>query len=592
MEFDDVSITGPGAGSQGVSTTIPSTPIYSHTCTENKNEVTAQTHDILFYAQLARHVKTHGYPNVYGAKVPVESGWKLDKFESLLGDDGDTEVIQFLRYGFPANRLPHSPPPHVNHRNHTSAIEFPEFVDQYIDKQKSKSRIIGPVDNIPFDRVGVSPLSTREKKDTEDRRTILDLSFPDGKSVNDHTPKDTFLGIKVCLKYPTVDDLAQRLHQIGTEAMMFKRDLSSYFLQIPLDPADIELFGFWWRQHYYWFRVVVMGHRVGPYIAQRVSDAIAFIYRRFEYFILNYVDDFIGAEHKTDIWRAFYVLADLFNEVGAVESPEKAVPPSSVVEFLGVLFNAKTQTMEVTPQKLEDIHQITLQWLHKTQCTRTELEELIGKLQFVAACVRPGRIFIGRLLEQLRSMKRHIYYSIDYNTHKDVYWWHKFLPTYDGVSIMWMEMFQEDTIFSTDACLTGLGGVLWGKAYFRRSLPIVYRTFNIAYLEMLAIIVALKAWGEVLENKRILVKCDNEAVVQVINSGRAFETFLLGGMREICYLAATYRFEIRCVHVPTKFNCIPDALSRWAAGKGPRSLVRGLLEGGTPPSHPHPVKIS
>ena len=45
----------------------------------------------------------------------------------------------------------------------------------------------------------------------------------------------------------------------------------------------------------YFDKQVPMGMRTGPYIAQRMSDALAWIHRRMEYFILNYVDDFPGS---------------------------------------------------------------------------------------------------------------------------------------------------------------------------------------------------------------------------------------------------------------------------------------------------------
>ena len=50
---------------------------------------------------------------------------------------------------------------------------------------------MGPFDKIPFqNKVGISPLSTRPKKDSDKRRVILDLSFPMGGAVNDGIIKD------------------------------------------------------------------------------------------------------------------------------------------------------------------------------------------------------------------------------------------------------------------------------------------------------------------------------------------------------------------------------------------------------------------
>jgi hypothetical protein len=42
---------------------------------------------------------------------------------------------------------------------------------------------------------------------------------------------------------------------------------------------------------------------------------------------------------------------------------------------------------------------------------------------------------------------------------------------------------------------------------------------NIAYLEAVNIVVAIKTWGRMLQGKRIKVWCDNLAAVAVINLG-------------------------------------------------------------------------
>ena len=379
------------------------------------------------------------------------------------------------------------------------------------------------------------------------------------------------------LKYPTVDDLAERLVEIGDGAMMYKRDLSSYFLQIPLDPADVELFGFWWEHAFYWYTVVVMGHRAGPYIAQRVSNAIAHIYRSYKYYVLNYVDDFIGADHKSKIWFGYYKLKDVFQMVGVAESEDKAVPPTCVCEVLGVLFNTYTFTMEVTDAKLIDIKNLTNTWLEKRWCNRTDIEQLVGKLQFVAACVRPGRLFISRLLNFLRCTVRGKWYQVPFEVHMDVLWWNKFLLTYNGVSIMWMERMHTNEILAMDASMTGLGGILWNKEYYRRSLPLWWKKENIAYLEAMAVIFALKAWGHLLKGKRVIVECDNQAVVAVVNNGRAKDTFLQACAREICYIAVTCELEIVLVYVNTHSNFVADWLSRWGYGGVYRRQFRDYL---------------
>ena len=96
--------------------------------------------------------------------------------------------------------------------NHDSALNFPDDMDRYIWKQLDMAAIQGPFSEIPFtSRVGVSPLSTCPKRDSVDRRVIMDLSWPPGQSVNDGIAKNQFMGFEEKLSFPTVDLIAQRV---------------------------------------------------------------------------------------------------------------------------------------------------------------------------------------------------------------------------------------------------------------------------------------------------------------------------------------------------------------------------------------------
>ena len=76
-----------------------------------------------------------------------------------------------------------------------------------------------------------------------------------------------------------------------------------------------------------------------------------------------------------------------------------------------------------------------------------------------------------------------------------------------------------------DACLTGLCGSFESIVY---ALPIPkgYMDYNIAHLEILNIVVALKVWAKHWANKRIKVHCDIMAVVEMLRNGRAGDNTL------------------------------------------------------------------
>ena len=69
------------------------------------------------------------------------------------------------------------------------------------------------------------------------------------------------------------------------------------------------------------------------------------------------------------------------------------------------------------------------------------------------------------------------------------------------------------------ACLTGLGGRCENKVYHLK-IPKHYNNLGIVQLEMVNILVAVRLFGCMWQHKRVLIKCDNMAVVQVLKTGK------------------------------------------------------------------------
>ncbi|VDI65035.1 DnaJ homolog subfamily C member 10 [Mytilus galloprovincialis] len=73
---------------------------------------------------------------------------------------------------------------------------------------------------------------------------------------------------------------------------------------------------------------------------------------------------------------------------------------------------------------------------------------------------------------------------------KDILWWKIFLPLYNGVSMMLIEEWSKpDEIFSSDACMTGCGG-MFKEHFFHVEFPdaIVNEQLHINALEMLTVV--------------------------------------------------------------------------------------------------------
>ena len=69
--------------------------------------------------------------------------------------------------------------------------------------------------------------------------------------------------------------------------------------------------------------------------------------------------------------------------------------------MLGILFNLITGEISVPPDKFKRHQADPMVVGHQT---KKEVQQLAGKLQFAATCVRPGRVFIGRLYDAISEL--------------------------------------------------------------------------------------------------------------------------------------------------------------------------------------------
>ena len=109
-------------------------------------------------------------------------------WRALLQDYEDRVICDFLEFGWPLGYTNQTFPV-FDLRSHRGALTFPSAVQEYIRSEISLGRVAGPFAATPFhDGFVVSPLNTVAKRDCNERRVIVDLSWPRGSSVNDGIP--------------------------------------------------------------------------------------------------------------------------------------------------------------------------------------------------------------------------------------------------------------------------------------------------------------------------------------------------------------------------------------------------------------------
>lgn len=175
--------------------------------------------------------------------------------------------------------------------------------------------------------------------------------------------------------------------------------------------------------------------------------------------------------------------------------------------------------------------------------------------------MRQSSLFLTRLLNLLRQAEHnHHHVRLTAEFRKDVQWWKRFLLVNNGVSLIGeLQWSAPDMDFSTDACLTGCGG-LSSSEYFH---SVLLEFPHIHHRELLALIIAVRLWCHAWAGKRLRVYCDNVAVVQALNSGRVKDPLLARGLRELWFYLSVNECGLRAVRLFSTANRAADILSRW-----------------------------
>ena len=227
---------------------------------------------------------------------------------------------------------------------------------------------------------------------------------------------------------------------------------------------------------------------------------------------------------------------------------------------LGVLIDTVTGTVSIPSEKLRQINDMVKEWITKKTCTKRQLQSLLGSLLYIHKCVKPARAFLNRMLALLRSGHATQKMDLTSDFRRDLRWFGKFLPFYNGVSLY--DHRPVDFKLELDACLTGLGG-RWSNFVYHLPISRGFMNWSIVHLEMVNILLAVRLFQAQWSGRRVLIRCDNEAVVSVLRSGRARDPYLGACARNIWYVSALADMDLQYAHIRGLDNGVADLLSHW-----------------------------
>ena len=129
-----------------------------------------------------------------------------------------------------------------------------------------------------------------------------------------------------------------------------------------------------------------------------------------------------------------------------------------------------------------------------------------------------------------------------------------------------------------DSCLQGGGAYAGGKCYAVTYPPWLCDNKHISQLEAINLLIAVRSLGPPNpDGYRYNIRCDNEATVTSMNSGRTRDPWLARCARELWLYSAVKNVRIVVTHVPGAKMTISDALSRACLSAADATKARTLI---------------
>ena len=505
-----------------------------------------------------------GIPHALQQK-PISTPLVVGAWERALQAHPSPQFVQHIltgiREGFRIG-LDNPPPCASSARNAPSAKENSAVIDAYLSEQIAKGYIAGPFSPGACSAVVTSSMAVIPKKTPGKWRVIVDLSRPEGRSVNDHLRRES-----THIAYSSVDDAAHLMHFLGRGALMAKLDIREAYRIVPIHPCDRRFLGVTWRDNVYVDCQLPFGLASAPAIFSAIGEALEWILRqRGVRGIIHYIDDFLllGSPASPECLQALHTTLSTCQELGIPIAEEKTEGPSTTMTFLGIYLDSQAMCTALPADKLLHLRSM-IDALQQAKTVRDvhQLDSLVGHLVHASTVCPLGKAFLNNLFAVKATLQPNQIRRLNLAARADLAWWKTFLAEWSGTSVQQLLLLRHpDHLLFCDAS-GSWGCAAWAFPHWCQ-VPWEAQDIQlpIAVKELFPVVVATGLWGQFWSGCLVLCHSDNSAVVAQVNSLHARHPTAAFLLQCLALFQALYDCRIRAVHVPGHSNGCADLLSR------------------------------
>ena len=447
-------------------------------------------------------------------------------------------------------------------------------------KEVKLQRYAGPyAEEPPFENFIQSPIGLVPKDGGKSTRLIFHLSYPrDAKrrfSINANTPAS-----KCTVKYPDFNEAIQMCIAEGFNCHLCKSDMTSAFRNLGMSPDSWKFLVMYaispidGRMYFFIDKCMPFSAAISCSHFQRFSNAVAhLVTHKTGKKLLNYLDDYLfAALHKLICNGQLQTFLNVCAAINFPVSIDKTFWGTTSITFLGFLIDTVKQLVMVPTDKIDKARTMieAIMTSRRRKATVLQIQKLTGFLNFLCRCIIPGRAFTRRMYGLIANpnLKQHHHVRVPVEIIKDLEMWKTFLshpsiyarPFLDYLNTVSADQLEWFTDASGTIGFDGVNNTNWFYGYWDQEFLRTHKP-SIEFQELYAVTVSVLLWLHKYKNTRIILFCDNQNVVAMINNMTSSCKRCLHLIRLIVLHSLKLNVHVFARYINTHDNTRADLLS-------------------------------